>query len=402
MRVLVIAPELPPLGTPQAVQIGRLLYGLGAELTIVTATADALRLPPPNMDCRPIDVRQLFIPFGGSRRGAPSGWGGRLERRLRPGRFACPDSGIDWARQVGRALRSSQGFDVLVSFGEPMSAHLAALDIKKESGTPWVAAFSDPWSGSIYRSKAPSVRRRNAELEAEVLTTADGHMFTADEARILAREVAVTDRPHFVYGHSFGDWIHESEGGVPSVHNLRIDHIGSLYGARSLVRPARRMREAEASLGAPQATLRSIGGVGPRERLLAKVLRGSRVHWHGAVDADASLLMARRAGVLLAVDAPQASGHYFPSKLVDYAAAGPLIWHLGPDGPGRRFVQTLGGISSGLDRDEVAAGLAAVITRVQWLGDTGDEWRDLDFLAGFSAEARQSRFMDFLKTVANL
>ena len=64
-----------------------------------------------------------------------------------------PDPNIIWAtkaKEIAIKLLSSRKFDVLITWGQPMSDHIAGLQIKKKTKIKWVAHFSDPWIDNPY------------------------------------------------------------------------------------------------------------------------------------------------------------------------------------------------------------------------------------------------------------
>ena len=60
-----------------------------------------------------------------------------------------PDSKIGWVKpavRLGRTLIANNNYDVIMSTSPPMSAHLVARQLARESHLPWVADFRDFWT----------------------------------------------------------------------------------------------------------------------------------------------------------------------------------------------------------------------------------------------------------------
>jgi hypothetical protein len=84
-----------------------------------------------------------------------------------------------------------------------------------------------------------------------------------------------------------------------------------------------------------------------------------------AVSYIESLREMRDADVLLSIDGTTESNIFLPSKLVDYAGTGNLIWAITRPGAAADFVRNIGGIVSDLhDPRAVARDLAAIADRL--------------------------------------
>ncbi len=93
------------------------------------------------------------------------------------GASLLPDDCIGWARRsVGPLLRRLRtgSFDVLYSTFSPASNHWLALELKRQTGLPWVADFRDLWTDDCrYRESSPQRRAAHRQLEQQVLEQAD-------------------------------------------------------------------------------------------------------------------------------------------------------------------------------------------------------------------------------------
>lgn len=93
--------------------------------------------------------------------------------------WVIPDLQIPWyplALQRGRALVKSKPIQLLYSTSGPETNHLVALQLKRESGLPWVADFRDGWLFEPLVMARSEIKLRNsieARLERSVVRHAD-------------------------------------------------------------------------------------------------------------------------------------------------------------------------------------------------------------------------------------
>ena len=186
-RLLAISWDMPPLSGPRAVQVSRTLkqiVALGWESWVVCFGPRSSRY---HQD--PVLASSLRAPAGVTLVPVPS-----LEERLVfralwrmvPPLKLLPDEKWVWIGAAARAaqrLAAERGFDVLVSFAQPFSDHLVGLRVRRATGLPWVAHFSDPWADSPYATtRQRAIWRR---MEARVVREAAGLVFVTAEAADL-------------------------------------------------------------------------------------------------------------------------------------------------------------------------------------------------------------------------
>jgi glycosyltransferase involved in cell wall biosynthesis len=346
----------PPLKAPRAVQVERLARHSRLPMRVLCAAEGAV---PPREG-----VEVMTFPYK-----SPRWW--HLAKHL----LVLPDPHRAWAMRVARqaATRGLVGRDdVLVSFGQPMSDHLAGLYLKRKLGMPWIAHFSDPWSDNPYLLPIPFARARLARMERAVIGAADRVLFTSAETVDLvmakyppAWRTKAAVLPHAHDPALYGD-ASRSAGGGP----LLLRYLGNFYRQRN-----------------PLALARALALV---QRRRPEVLEGVRVEligrWVGhanwspaALGLPESLLslrspvgyldslrLMREADALLIVDAPFEHNVFFPSKLVDYLGAGRPIVALTPAGTTADIVAAAGGlVASPASVESVAEGLAQALSRLR-------------------------------------
>jgi glycosyltransferase involved in cell wall biosynthesis len=147
-----------------------------------------------------------------------------------------PDFARRWIKDAvdaGRQLLKERSFDVLYSTSPPVTAHVAAMKLKREFGVPWVADFRDPWTDNwmAYRRIWRIRKRIDRALEQRVYDNAERiianthtNRQTLIEQHALASEKVVT----IPNGYDECDF-----NGVESsrpASQFRITYCGSAYG----------------------------------------------------------------------------------------------------------------------------------------------------------------------------
>jgi hypothetical protein len=359
MKAVFLSYAYPPQAAPRAVQVARLVKYSSLPIRVLcagTPTAEhALRH----------DVEVMCFPDGSPR------WWRRAKRLL-----YLPDSERPWAdRLAGTILKQDliARDDVVVTFGQPMSDHLAGLKIKRQLGMPWIAHFSDPWSDNPYLSPNPISRVRLRNMERQVFTSADHLIFTSEETvdLVMRKYPAGWRAKVSVLPHAFDP---EIGGRVipPRERNdkLILRHLGTFYGRRNplmLVRALLLLLKVQPGV-LENVKLELIGrwvgherwssaGTGLPETLLC---------FRKSIEYQESLREMRSADALLIIDPPFEQNVFFPSKLVDYLWARRPILALTPQGTSANIVAASGGLVASPETPEtIAAGLSEMIRRLR-------------------------------------
>jgi len=90
--------------------------------------------------------------------------------------FVYPDATISWypvAIKEGGKLINEEHFDAIISSSAPVTSHLIAHQLKKESGTPWLADMRDLWTQNHNYKYSHLRKLREKRLEVNTLKLAD-------------------------------------------------------------------------------------------------------------------------------------------------------------------------------------------------------------------------------------
>lgn len=197
--VLMLAYYYPPLGgigSQRAQKFARYLPEFGWQPTVVTPRQGRYFLDPLLDDgsahgvevrrTRAIDLSGSFRSLAAAGRSeAPSSETtpipggaviGFLRRAIRNWVYV-PDGQVGWlpyAIGAGKRAIAERGIRVIFSTSFPVTAHLAAWRLKRQTGLPWIADFRDLWTEHHYDEAQPALRRRlDRRIEAKIFEQAD-------------------------------------------------------------------------------------------------------------------------------------------------------------------------------------------------------------------------------------
>jgi glycosyltransferase involved in cell wall biosynthesis len=219
-------------------------------------------------------------------------------------------------------------FDAIFSSAFPVTGHLIARRLHRESGIPWVAEYRDPFSEAV----AGAVNRRRAvALERSIARDAAGLVMTSPSwARTHANR---WDRPVAVITNGYDDVLRAH----PPTHEFVLTYLGSVHprwqylrglwqAIRDLADAAQPGVDRVCFIGEPQAEV--------REEMDAFGLT-PRVEITGLLSHRDALDRLRGAGALLLVgprDARPELRGWIPAKTFEYLASDLPIIFIGDRG----------------------------------------------------------------------
>lgn len=346
MTTIFLSYAFPPLQYPRAIQVARLAAHLpGRRIEVYGADEGTPGDPTPLAGMEPgkVAVHRLPSPV----RPSPL----RYVRGALRGRPFLPDPHRRWAMRAARHIAASHGLrspgDVVVTFGQPMSDHLAGAWLKRRTGVRWIAHFSDPWVDNPLRRLRGPERWINRHLEAKVFRHADLLVFTSAQTVDLVFRGAhapLGDKAR-VLPHAF-DPSQYPEIDEPRGERLVLRYVGGFYGRRTPepLLAALRVIVARSPAALEGVTVELIGSMPARMATAVRSadLPDGLVRILPRVDYRTSLAAMRSADVLLVIDAPAETSVFLPSKLVDYAGARRPMLGLTPEGAAADLLRRLG------------------------------------------------------------
>jgi hypothetical protein len=361
MKVVFFSYAYPPLKYPRSIQVGRLALHSRHDIRVIGCDDASGRDPtiPGDAPARRLEI--VRVPRKVPAIGTP---------RWLVDRLCVPDVQRSWALEAARRALADCWLgtaDVLVTFGDPMSDHLAGAALKRATGSPWIAHFSDPWADNPYRRHRWLTLPVHRALEARVVAQADRLVFTSPETvdLVMRKYPAAWRGKARVLPHAFDAALY-SRAHAPSPRRI-LRHVGNFYPPRSpaplLAALARIAASGPRLLEGVQVDL--VGHIDDRvdfRRELAALPAGL-VSVRAPVDYRMSLELMVDADLLFVIDAAFESSVFLPSKLVDYLGAGRPIFAISPPGAAANLVTRLGGWAADPERiGEIVGGLVAALS----------------------------------------
>ncbi len=369
MRLIFLSWCYPPMNVPRAVQVARLAGATAIRPLEIFCAAAGESAPGDGVTVRRLPDRN-HVPF------AARGTIGRVAAAL-----AVPDTQRGWARAAAReiAARGVAADDVLVTFGQPMSDHLAGLELKRRFGMRWIAHFSDPWSDNPFAARVPLFRLRNRRLERSVVAAADHLLLTSVETveLVMRKYPAAWRAKASVLPHAFDARLYPPRAAASGPLMLR--YLGSLYGERSpipLLRGIESLTQRAPALAA-RLTIEFIGDTAPRFKDAAArlALPPGLARFLPAIPYESALAAMRAADILVHIDAPADQSVFLASKLIDYIGARRPILGVTPAGTARTLIAAMGGwIADPAAPEGIAAALERAVALVE--RDRDADWGD--------------------------
>ncbi len=364
LRILCLGYCFPPVASPESFVTAKTMAAIPNTTVDVVTTSHELHLQAPDHSLDTYVAER----FGRIER--IDGWIARLLGKIarlpiRPDRYLTI---------TGKTVAEAQsldpaGYDAIVTRSQYHSVHAAGLRLKRRHpNTPWIACFSDPWSGSVFEREVPLMSGWSRRLERKVLETADALVFPTIEMRkhvaTQQPEIRVDARSHII-PHGFDPALSTSNP-VPSVsQTVRLAMFGSFYGPRSpqfLVDAIGRVADQPDT---PEFVVDIFGRNSPDlvDCLKRNPSAAARITHKGSLPHAKALQEMASYDVLITVDAPTPEPSIFlSSKVVDYLGTARPIFAVTPKGATADLVDRAGGRSVHPDNtDSVASALSATI-----------------------------------------
>lgn len=346
-QVLVIAYYFPPLGgigSLRASSFATYLPDHGWEATVLAPAGGAYYQDPDLVvaEDRVVRSRSYELSRTGKRVLRAGGddtrpaQPGVLHRTLQSAarRFIYyPDAQVGWylpTVQAGRRTVREHSFDAIFSSAYPVTAHLVARRLHRETGIPWVAEYRDPFSELVSSDRL--TQRRALRLERSIARESAAIVMTSPSWAQSQSEK--WDRPVTVITNGCAGAV---KARPADPHRFVLAHLGTLYPQRHDLKGAwraiRGLSDGNGSgvdslcfIGEPQAEVQDeldAQGLGPLVSVTGFVSSHEAIERMQA--ADALLLAGPK-------DAGALHRGWIPAKLFEYLATDlPIIYVGDPD-----------------------------------------------------------------------
>lgn len=276
-----------------------------------------------------------------------------------------------WARDLYRSvLEKLDNHKIIVSFGQPMSTHLAGLKLKKRFPfIRWVAHFSDPWIDNPFNQYGLITKQINQLYQNAVFKHADRLVFTSQETidLVMRHYDHETLKKTRYLPHAYNpDFCHKHFQNSDMEFTIR--YFGNFYGARQ----PDSLFEALVSLQKDYPSVCNgirVELIGQGTGILQKIKEKRLEHivdYRETINYFDALDIMSRTDLLLVIDAPSEFNVFFPSKLADYIGANRPILGITSQGTSKKIIEELGFVTANPNNvAQVAAKLREMIARVK-------------------------------------
>lgn len=404
-KVLFVSYRFPPQLSPESIQTSRYVKFLpqhGWEPYVVCADEESnlggsvdkglLHLLPSKikiLKVRSFEPRILMITLRG----------------FLPILLELPDGRIGWylpAYKKSLTLLKRERFDLIHSWAMCLTSNLVGLKLKKETGLPWVAHFSDPWVDNPYIHYGRLSGYINRKLERAVMETADAIVFVSEETRqlVMGKYPPEVRRKSTVIPHCYDPELVSHPSPLKNNPKITFTYTGNFYGIRTPLG----LFQAVYNILKKQPEIQDfiniqIVGSLPKDYqdTILKLGIEKVVFTVGTVSYLKSLEYIRNADVLLLIDAPLKTPSIFlPLKLVEYAAFKKPILGITPlEGASASFIRRLGGIVvSPENTSDIEEGILTFYQKIK-----SDSMSDYLY---YDDDIKQYNAMNTTKTLAGL
>jgi len=357
-RVLVISYRFPPQLSTRSVQVARWIkfmprYGwkpvvvCADEHSIYNTRIDTMLLRLVSPDTKVVRVKSFEPKIAMA-----------LAARVAPFLLYLPDTAVGWYRPAYRkalALLKEEPFDLICSCAYARTSNLVGLKLKRETGLPWVAYFSDPWVDSLGHDYDPITGYINRRMERAVMAEADAIVFVSEGMRQLVMKKYPQQWlvKSFIVSQCYDPELVASAKDCkkePGDDRFTITFTGNLYAGRRSLAPlfqAIRYILNQYPDIYRHLAIQIVGGVKDAHRRLIREFGIDKVvSVVGTVPYLESLAYMAKADVLLSLDSPSwGSIMLHPSKVAEYLGFRKPILAITPlDAGWAPVIRQLGGI----------------------------------------------------------
>jgi glycosyltransferase involved in cell wall biosynthesis len=278
-----------------------------------------------------------------------------------------------WVTRASAAameILSDRKIDVIMTTSSPFESHLVGLELKRKTGLPWIASFSDPWPISFapvpyYTRGLPVIGEMSRYLAKKVMHKCDvihmpspyGVEWTEKISGVPITDKSVTI-PHI------GSCASDAES--PSNHVGWLAHVGDLSRERASQALLAGVKKAHHEIPNRFKGLLCVGKVCPKFKEMAHQMgMDDIVKLTGQLSAAEAMKISCSATALIVIEADMAISPYLPSKFADYVVIGKPLITVSPQKSLMRdyLSQYGGGVAVKHVPDEIASAILDIFTQ---------------------------------------
>lgn len=338
----------PVIFTPENPDFGLTDPSLSAE---VAATTEVLKFPiwEPYQLLRRIKRDKLADPARILEQKEPSLLD-KLAVWIR-GNALIPDPRIFWVKPSVSFLESiwqQNQFEAIITTGPPHSMHLIGRNLKRKTGTPWLADFRDPWTAWEFLDTlklTALARKRHLRLEGTVFKEAN-EVMTISPTFAAEMETLGKRKIHVITNGFDSDDLPPNFSKVPSkTEPIQIVYSGVIDSIRDPVPFLQSLKEVFGK-EEDKVRLTFVGKVSQQVEVLIQQddWLNRHVKLTGYLSHSEVFAYYEKAQILLLIltNTKNAQGN-IPGKLFEYMATGRQIIGLGdPDGDAAQIIRKAG------------------------------------------------------------
>jgi glycosyltransferase involved in cell wall biosynthesis len=263
-----------------------------------------------------------------SNEGSPS-FAKKTARFIR-GNLFIPDPRKGWKRFAvpkAKEILASRGIRSVITAGPPHSTHAIGAELQRAAGVKWIADFHDLWTDVIYYDMLyhlPFVKKRDLQLERQVLETADVVLTVGDQYKdkLLSKSAAIEADKIKVVRIGYDEKVVAAAVSSPVTNAFVITYTGSIADFYEPGVFIEALKSTVHRFPKTKFVLRFVGVLsgGIREHIVAAGL-GGILEETGYVSHAVSVGYLKAASVLLLVN-PRTKDEamVIPGKLYEYLA----------------------------------------------------------------------------------
>jgi len=263
-----------------------------------------------------------------------------------------PDSQVSWIPSLYKTARIiilKKKIDLVFTYGNPHSIHLAGYLIKMKFHLPWVVGYDDEWSQHPWRNPLFKWQKRlDRWMERKVLLTTDRVIASTPSYSTLYSQLVPQYMAHkfkaITYSYDENDFKYNRK--TQSQNYINFIYTGSLYGDQTPLYFLKALKQLIENRLFPIEKIRVIfAGMVAHELqpLFKDIVLNSIITYYGVCTYRDSIKYIQNADVLILIVSSTRGKGNIPAKTFDYIASGkPILALVPPNGDTAEIIRRTG------------------------------------------------------------